>query len=158
VLGQGGEQLTTFAWAGAASTWQRTNVYGAGKLLATYDMGGPPSGATPTAALHFHLSDPLGTRRMQVGSNGEPGLDCQSLPFGDQQNCFPDPNAQDPTDDSSPLHFTGKERDTESGLDYFGTGGQVAHPSSFRRRGCPILPLLFAEGWVNQVSRPQVLR
>ncbi|MBZ5512183.1 MAG: RHS repeat-associated core domain-containing protein [Acidobacteriia bacterium] len=37
---------------------------------------------------------------------------CTNLPFGDAQNC----TGSDP----SPRHFTGKERDSESGLDEFG--------------------------------------
>jgi RHS repeat-associated protein len=110
VLGQGGEQLTNLSWSGTTSTWQRTDVYGAGTLLATYD----------TAGLHFHLTDPLGTRRVQANSSGEPELDCQSLPFGDQLDCYPDPAVAASGDNSTPLHFTGKERDQESGNDYFG--------------------------------------
>jgi RHS repeat-associated protein len=37
---------------------------------------------------------------------------CQGLPFGDELNCS--------GGDVSPLHFTGKQRDSESGLDNFG--------------------------------------
>ena len=37
-----------------------------------------------------------------------------SLPFGDGQNITT--TCSDP----SPMHFTGKQRDSESGLDYFG--------------------------------------
>ncbi|MGA7313783.1 MAG: RHS repeat-associated core domain-containing protein [Silvibacterium sp.] len=110
LLGQGSEQLTTTTWNAGTSTWARTNVYGEGKLLATYD----------TLGLHFHLTDPLGTRRLQASAQGIPELDCQSLPFGDQMNCFPDPSAEDAGEDATPLHFTGKERDAESGNDYFG--------------------------------------
>jgi RHS repeat-associated protein len=47
-------------------------------------------------------------------------LDCQSLPFGDQQNCFTSTNSPVSADDATSLHFTGKERDTESENDYFG--------------------------------------
>jgi len=111
VLGPGGEGLTMLD---GGNTWQRTNVYAAGKLLATYDPAG----------LHFHLTDPLGTRRMQVSGNlttlGQPETDIQSLPFGDQLNSFPDPYATATADDATPLYFTGKERDTETGNDYFG--------------------------------------
>ena len=125
VLGQGGEQLTTLNGSGA---WQRTNVYGAGQLIATYDTttSGLPDDAGNSGGLHFQLADPLGTRRVQTNSAGEAELDCQSLPFGDQQNCFPDPNApdndqdEDATGSLTGIHFTGKERDAESGLDYFG--------------------------------------
>ena len=106
VLGQGGEELTMLD---GNNSWQRTNVYGAGKLLATYDPVG----------LHFHLTDPLGTRRLQTSSVGQPETDIQSLPFGNQLNSFPDPSAGGTADDSTPLHFTGKERDAESGNDYF---------------------------------------
>ncbi len=117
VLGPGGEELTTLD---GSNTWQRTNVYVDGRLTATYDLAG----------LHFHLSDPLGTRRVQLSGNltsadqtqplGQAELDCQSLPYGDQQSCTPAPNAPPSSDDATPLHFTGKERDPESGNDYFG--------------------------------------
>jgi RHS repeat-associated protein len=114
VLGPGGEELTMFSVASGTTTWQRTNVYAAGKLLATYD----------TTGLHFHLEDPLGTRRMQLSGNlasmGQPETDIQSLPFGDQLNTYPDQYAPATADDATPLHFTGKERDQESGNDYFG--------------------------------------
>ena len=107
VLGQSGETLTSLDGGG---NWLRTNVYAAGKLMATYDATG----------LHFHLTDPLGTRRMQTNAAGQPETDIQSLPFGDQLYSFTDVNAPSTADDSTPLHFTGKERDSESGNDYFG--------------------------------------
>jgi RHS repeat-associated protein len=130
VLGQGGEQLTMLDGSG---NWQRTNVYGAGKLLGTYDLvtctGSLGSGQTCTPgaqvpALHFHLEDPLGTRRMQVSGYlatlGQPETDIQSLPFGNGLNPYSDPSAPSSANDATPLHFTGKERDSESGNDYFG--------------------------------------
>ena len=107
ILGPSGEELTIHD---GNNNWQRTNVFGAGRLLATYDANG----------LHLHLTDPLGTRRVQVSSTGYAETDCQSLPYGDQLNCFADPNSPTTADDSTPIHFTGKERDTESGNDYFG--------------------------------------
>ncbi len=111
VLDEDGSELTQQDVSG---TWQRTNVYVAGKLLATYDTNG----------LHFHLTDPLGTRRMQLSGNlntiGVPDTDIQSLPYGDALYAYPDPYAPPTADDATPLHFTGKERDQESGNDYFG--------------------------------------
>ncbi len=109
VLDQGGEKLTALDQNG---NWEQTNVYGGGMLLATYN----------TSGLHFHLTDPLGTRRVQTTAQGQPELDCQSLPFGDQQSCVADANAplSPAPSDATNLHFTGKERDTESGNDYFG--------------------------------------
>jgi RHS repeat-associated protein len=95
------------------NNWQRTNVYAAGKLVGTYD----------TLGLHFHLEDPLGTRRMQLSGNpnsvGQPETDIQSMPYGDQLNSYTDQYAPATADDATPLYFTGKERDAESGNDYF---------------------------------------
>jgi RHS repeat-associated protein len=130
-LGAGGEELTMLD---GTNHWQRTNVYAAGRLLATYDMVGNPSytltNGQPTQipGLHFHIEDPLGTRRMQISGNvnnlGQPETDFQSLPFGDRLAVSPDPYADQTAEQDSlgatPLFFTGKERDTESGNDYFG--------------------------------------
>ena len=48
-MGPGGEQVTELNGSGG---WVHTNIWAAGKLDATYAVNG----------LHFHLSDPLGTR------------------------------------------------------------------------------------------------
>jgi RHS repeat-associated protein len=109
VLGQGSEELTQLSGSGI---WQRTNVYGGGRQLATYDLESSPE-------LHFQLTDPLGTRRMQTDAYGRPETDIQSLPYGDGLSPAPDQYAPATADDATPLHFTGKERDAESGNDYF---------------------------------------
>ena len=106
LLGLGGEQVAELDGSG---NWQRTHVYGAGKELAKYDPNG----------VHFDFTDWLGTRRMQGGgATGSLEETCRSLPYGDSLQCF-GPNGQ-PNSDLSGHHFTGKERDAESGLDYFG--------------------------------------
>ena len=109
VLGPSGEELSMFN----GSNWQRTNVFAGSKLVGTYDANG----------LHFHLEDPLGTRRMQLSGNpnclGVPDTDFQSLPYGDGLYPITDQYACGTADDATPLHFTGKERDSESGNDYF---------------------------------------
>jgi RHS repeat-associated protein len=107
VLDTSGQELTML---NGSSNWQLTNVFGGGRLLATYDPNG----------LHFHVTDPLGTRRLQTSAVGQPETDIQSLPFGDQLNPYTALNAPTTADDATPLHFTGKERDQESGNDYFG--------------------------------------
>jgi RHS repeat-associated protein len=99
---------------------QHTNVFPGGGLLATYDFA--------NGGLHFHLSDPLGTRRVQVGINsagqGTPELNFPSLPFGNDlgnprtiSSVVPLGALSAP--DATEHHFTGKERDAESGNDYF---------------------------------------
>ena len=119
VLDQGGEELTMLNGNG---TSQRTNVFGAGRQLATFDLIPDPTNTSPNQvpALHFQVTDPLGTRRMQVSFAGQPETDIQSLPFGDLLSAFPDQYAPATADDATPLQFTGKERDSESGNDYFG--------------------------------------
>jgi RHS repeat-associated protein len=67
--------------------------------------------------LHFHLADPLGTRRIQTNIDGQVEESCQSLPFGDNLNCTT--TALTTADDATEHHFTGKEHDAESGNDYF---------------------------------------
>ena len=110
VLGPSGEQLTETDGNGV---WKHTNVYAAGSLIATYDQ--LPSGAQP---LHFQLADWLGTRRVQTDYAGNTEVSFSSLPFGDQPSSLP--TALATAEDATEHHFTGKERDTESGNDYFG--------------------------------------
>src|SRR5579884_2906313 len=102
VVDAAGNQLTETDGNGL---WKHTNIWAAGKLIGTYDSAG----------LHFHIDDPLGTRRAQVSSAGVMEAVYQSLPFGDGLLTYTmAPGATDPTEN----HFTGKERDTESGNDY----------------------------------------
>jgi RHS repeat-associated protein len=112
VLGPGGEELSMLD---GANHWQRTNVYAAGKLVGAYDLvAGQP-------ALHFQIADPLGSRRLQTDSIGWPEEQFTNWPFGDELIPSTAPNAPPSGgDDATPLHFTGKERDAESGNDYFG--------------------------------------
>lgn len=105
LLGQSGEQVTELDGSG---NWQHTNVYATGQLLATYDQEGSQQ------LLHFNIGDPLGTKRVQASGGGVAELTCLSLPFGDSLNCT------GAAQDATAHHFTGKERDTESGLYYFG--------------------------------------
>jgi RHS repeat-associated protein len=122
VLGPGGEQMTemgvdTKAGSNASTlAWQHTNVWAGGNLIATYDNDG----------LHFYLSDPLGTRRVQTDYAGVIEQTCQGLPYGDGLNCLSATKGANGTVYAGSLsaptehHFTGKERDAESGNDYFG--------------------------------------
>lgn len=100
VLGPGGEQLTEVDGGG---TPQHTNVFAAGSLIATYDPDG----------LHFHLNDWLGTRRVDTDYLGNAQSTYHSLPYGEMV-----PSTQSIS--TTEHFFTGKERDAESGNDYFG--------------------------------------
>jgi RHS repeat-associated protein len=98
LLGTSGEQVTELDGAG---TWKHSNVYTAGKLLATFDNLG----------LHYQLTDWLGTKHIQASATGAAEQTCISLPFGNGPDCSGAATEQ---------RFTGKERDAESGNDYFG--------------------------------------
>jgi len=111
ILGLSGEQFTEMGVdANHSLVWQHTNVWAGGKLLATYD-GATVSGKDETGGLHFYFDDPLGSRRVQTDYAGNIEKTCSSLPYGDAESCAPTPTEN---------LFTGKERDAESGNDYFG--------------------------------------
>jgi RHS repeat-associated protein len=121
ILGPGGEQVTEVSPdADGNMQVQRTYVYAAGATIATYDPVANPAydSSNPTAAPQtlympsFRLTDWLGTLRVTTDAYGVAQGTCASLPYGDATACsgnIPDNH-----------HFTGKERDTESGNDYFG--------------------------------------
>jgi RHS repeat-associated protein len=100
LLGPSGEQETELNASGIVV---HTNVYASGSLLATFDN---------TGGLHYHLNDWLGTVRVQTTAVGAMEQTWFSLPFGD--------GLTPSTLGSTEQHYTGKERDAESGLDYFG--------------------------------------
>jgi RHS repeat-associated protein len=108
VLGSSGEQVSELDGNGS---WIHTNVFAAGQLIATY-RNDAPAGQAELTGLHYHLADWLGTNRVQLTYAGQSEETCRSLAFGDGLNCTG-------VADSTEQHFTGKERDTESGLDHF---------------------------------------
>ena len=107
LVGLGGDQVTELSEA-SGETWLHSNVWMGPKPLATYD----------TSGIQFYISDPLGTKRIGVNALGVISKTCLSLPYG---NDVGNPVAANCTgDNSDEHHFTGKERDAESGNDYFG--------------------------------------
>jgi RHS repeat-associated protein len=91
-----------------------TEVNGAGAIVRSEIYAGTRHLATYQGAnIFYNHANWLGTEVARSDTNGTLCETMASLPFGDAQqtsgSCFP-----------SPAFFTGKERDTESGLDYFG--------------------------------------
>jgi RHS repeat-associated protein len=122
----GGDQVTELSEQGLPTPqteqWQHSNVWAAGKLTATYDYNYGQGG------IHFELADPLGTKRVQANALGQTDEQCTSLPFGNDINNPPNlagtsctfvANSLSTADDATEHHFTQKERDTETGNDYF---------------------------------------
>ena len=98
----------------------RAEVYAGSRHLATWNNSG--GGST-----YFNHADWLGTERVRSNSSGTACEWITSLPFGDglatSGNCSnPEP---------SPNHFTGKERDAESGLDEFAVRHYGSSPGRF---------------------------
>ena len=92
--------------SGGTGSWTREEVYAGGRHLATFTPG-------TSGQAYWDLADWLGTERARVNAvTGAVSEKCTSLPWGDNLQCS--------STDISPLHFTGKERDSESGNDYFG--------------------------------------
>jgi RHS repeat-associated protein len=93
--------------ASGVGTWDRSEVFAGSRHLATYTGG-------PTGATYNNFADALGTVRRRTTYAGVSCETITSLPFGDGQT------TTGTCGDPSPMHFTGKERDLESGLDNFG--------------------------------------
>lgn len=91
----------------SSGSWNRGEVYAGGRHLATYSGGA--SGTT-----YFPYTDWLGTERARATVGGAVCESISSLPYGDGQV------TSGSCGDPSPMHFTGKQRDTETGLDDFG--------------------------------------
>jgi len=87
----------------SAGGWNRGEVYAGGRHLATY-MGG--TGGTT----YFTFADWLGNERVRTNPDGSIYSTWTNLPF-DEGSSSPNPGT---------THFTGKERDQESGNDNFG--------------------------------------
>jgi RHS repeat-associated protein len=82
--------------------WLRGEIYAGNRHIATY---------ADDNTYYIH-SDWLGTERVRSALNGTLVAEtCTSLPFGDGLTCV--------GGDVSPMHFTGKEHDTETGLENF---------------------------------------
>jgi RHS repeat-associated protein len=84
--------------------WNRGEVYAGDSHLATYNDG----------TTYFIHRDWIGTERVRSNVSGVSCETITSLPFGDGMT------TTGSCSDASPMHFTGKQRDTESGLDNFG--------------------------------------
>lgn len=98
----GSHEIAQYTSAGG---WTHGEVYAGSRHLAAYSGGA--SGMT-----YFVHADWLGNERIRTNASGTNSESCTNLPYGDGLNCS--------GADVSPMHFTGKEHDTETGLENFG--------------------------------------
>ena len=111
--GQQGDQDIELDGAGYVT---HQNIFEGGGLAATYWNTG--TDASPAFEMSYNFSDWLGSKRLQTNNNPSPEVYWRSDPFGDYLTAYG--SELDATGQYAPLHFTGKERDAESGNDYFG--------------------------------------
>jgi RHS repeat-associated protein len=91
-------------------------TYAAGLHLGTYILN-----TTHTDTIFFYdHADWLGTERARTNLSGSACEKISSLAFGDNQSIVNTCGTNPAQSDISPMHFTGKMRDPESNLDYFG--------------------------------------
>jgi RHS repeat-associated protein len=100
--GTGSEVL---AEGGAAGNLTSEYVFFNGQRLARVDL--------PSNAVHYYLSDHLGSTSLEVSASGVIENESDYYPWGGELQISNH-------DSGNHYKFTGKERDTESGLDYFG--------------------------------------
>jgi len=104
--------------SGMQPSFSQSGVGGEADLAAYIDS--IPNTVPGGTAVHYFLDDHLGTAQMELSAGGWPVWEGQFMPFGQEiVNAAPLLPGQP---DGSSMHykFTGKERDAESGLDYFG--------------------------------------
>ena len=110
--------VTRFRRSPQQERWTRGEVYAGGRHVATYSGG---TGGTT----YFNHADWLGTERARSNVSGALCESITSLPFGDAMT------TSGSCGDPSPMHFTGKERDSESNLDNFGARYDSSSTGSF---------------------------
>jgi RHS repeat-associated protein len=93
---------------------QHTNIYAGAGVMASYWNSG--TDAAPAFKLSYIYNDWLGTKRRQESSAGLTESSWKSDPFGDYMT----PAIGAVNSEANEMHLTGKERDKESGNDYFG--------------------------------------
>ncbi len=134
-LAEGLDEVTAAAvrikQAGATATYEKI-IDAAGNNPTEYVFFGARRTARRDSLgnVNYYLSDQLGSSRVVTNADGSAVLDdCDFLPYGDEQ-CVASTSGND-------YKFAGKERDTESGLDYFGaryygsTMGRMMSPDPF---------------------------
>jgi RHS repeat-associated protein len=98
-----------------------------------HDPGYPGSNYSDNMTNYYH-GDHLGSSRLMTSVNGYPVWQATFLPFGQEWT----PEASGPP---SPNHFkfTGKERDTESNLDFFGARYFTSNNGRFMSPDAPFV-------------------
>ena len=139
---------STYAYDGEGRRVQK--VTGGETTLYVYDAQGDlmaeyanPAPSTPALCYSCYLTaDHLGSTRLETdGVSGQPVAYHEYLPFGEEVTSV--------AGDTTTQKFTGKERDAETGLDFFGT----RYFSSAQGRFTSPDSLIMKEEWLSDPQR-----
>ncbi len=128
--------ITTYLYDGegrrvnkATGNTSTTYVYdAAGGLVAKYSNAPIENGGPQPAGTQYLTDDHLGSTRLVTDALGNPQKRYDYLPFGEEipqgldgrsMTMYGPPLIPGPTEDTVNNKFTGKERDSETGLDFF---------------------------------------
>ena len=107
-----------------------TSADGSVRAIYNGDTNGPfVPVPTDSNGTKFYLADHLGSAQMEFSASGAPLSMSQFMPFGTEIN---------PPVTANHYKFTGKERDSESGLDYFGARYYGSNMGRFMSPDAPV--------------------
>jgi RHS repeat-associated protein len=104
--GESGVSLSGSGTSGVTNVSNQVSYYGSGPSTGSF-----PAAIFPGSTTNYYHGDHLGSARLMTSFNGYPVWSATFLPFGQEWN---------PQLTTNHYKFTGKERDSESGLDNFG--------------------------------------
>jgi RHS repeat-associated protein len=104
--GESGVSLSGSGTSGVTNVSNQVSYYGSGPSTGSF-----PAAIFPGSTTNYYHADHLGSARLMTSFNGYPVWSATFLPFGQEWN---------PQLTTNHYKFTGKERDSESGLDNFG--------------------------------------
>jgi RHS repeat-associated protein len=124
--GSGSTTTVAYSYDGEGRRVQKS-ISGGATTIYVYDASGGlaaeySTGALDTSGTTYLTADALGsTRLVSAGSQGTPSASSRSdyLPFGQEIPTTWNGRTDDQPDPSQTIKFTGKERDAETGLDFF---------------------------------------
>jgi len=104
---------------------------------------------------YYDHADWLGTERAHTNMTGVVCETAKGLPFGDGQVITPVDGGCTDAADVSPMHLTGKERDSESGLDNFGKRYNASSMGRFMTPDPLVIQRLPASTFIAHLGNPQ---
>ena len=139
--------VTPIALTVISSGFQGSSYSSPIAYTASVPLDGDPTEVPETyaASTHYFLADQVGTTQLEFASGGYPVWRGDFAPFGQELDVQATANR---------YKFTGKERDTESGLDYFGARYYASSMGRFMSPdwAAKAEPVPYAKCWTDPQS------